>query len=80
MKNNLKVGDSFEVVEVLEYDGYKDKNLYKKNGLTLAVKDEDESLDGLNVLENGSESEGDFNYFWSWEYRKLGKLTITKLK
>lgn len=33
---NLKVGQSFEVVEVLTDGGYSDKSLLKINGVTVA--------------------------------------------
>lgn len=73
----LKVGDSFEVVEVLDPNEYSiDKNVFKKGGHSLR--------DGHTVLINGNSGlfKGKDKYLYLNETRRklIGKLTITKLK
>lgn len=72
---NLKVGQSFEVVEITERCDYKCYgNSYKLGGHTL--------LKGVwNILENGAGGNGNYYAFDMYKLpRKVGKLTITKIK
>lgn len=89
---NLKIGDSFEVVEILsETLGNCDNGYLKQGGHTLSCN-EDEYGDG-NILVNGTNTEllhkvksGEFMYgspvyfMYESEVKLIGKLTITKLK
>lgn len=74
---NLKVGQSFEVVEVLSSGGYNESNMlqdcYKVNGFTI--------YDGNNALANGTTVDNEWYYMREGiEVKPIGKLTITKLK
>ena len=72
---NLKVGQSFEVVEITEHCDYKVYgDSYKLGGHTL--------LKGLwNVLENGVDGDGNYYTFDMHKLpKKVGKLTIKSLK
>lgn len=72
---NLKVGQSFEVVEITKHCDYEVYgNSYKLGGHTL--------LKGRwNVLENGVNGNGNYYAFDMDKLpKKVGKLIITKLK
>ena len=74
---NLKVGQSFEVVEVLSSGGFNQSKLvqdcYKINGFTI--------YDGHNALANGTTVDNEWYYMRiDVEVKIVGKLTITKLK
>lgn len=72
---NLKVGQSFEVVEITEHCDYKAYgDSYKLGGHTLLT-------DNWMVLENGVDSNGYYYAFLSHKIpKKIGKLTIKSLK
>ncbi|AXF52592.1 MAG: kinase-like protein [Caudoviricetes sp.] len=78
MKNNLKVGDSFEVVEVLTYGGY--YNVFKENGFTIGKK----MSHGISCLSNSNKCDDNIRFRYMSildnEVKPVGKLTITKLK
>lgn len=75
---NLKVGQSFEVVEVLSDGGYSDESLLKINGVTVAY----ENSIGFQILVNGHNIHNYKHYLhmYKHEVKPIGKLTITKLK
>lgn len=77
MERKLKVGDSFEVVEVLCCLEYViDLNIFKIGGQTLCI--------GNKVLTNGNsklfKGKNDFLFLNKRRKKPIGKLTITKLK
>lgn len=79
MENNLKIGDSFEVVEVLQY-GFTDKTLFKLGGWTVSKED---YFSIYTCLINGLNENVYFSKFLNMrlgEVKPVGKLTITKLK
>ncbi len=72
---NLKVGQSFDIVEITKHCDYKAYgDSYKLGGHTL--------LKGVwNVLENGTEGNGNYYAFDMDKLpKKVGKLTIKSLK
>lgn len=71
----LKVGQSFEVVEITKHCDYKAYGYcYKLGGHTLLT-------DNWMVLENGIDGNGNYYAFDMYKLpKKVGKLTITKLK
>lgn len=86
-KKELKVGQSFEVVKVLDA-GFSDKTLFKIGGFTLG---ETQTGNCIKCMGNGSKKITDpiSNRFMSTcylnmrigsEVKPIGKLTITKLK
>lgn len=77
MKTKLKVGDSFEVVEVIDANEYStEKNIFKKGGHSLR--------DGHTVLINGNsglfKGKDQYLYLDIRRRKQIGKLTITKVK
>lgn len=77
MERKLKVGDSFEVVEVLDCNEYDtEPNLFKLGGQTVGI--------GNLVLVNGSsemfKGKNEFLFLSKTRKKPIGKLTITKLK
>lgn len=87
MKTKIKVGDSFEVVEVLK-NTFSDKTLFKIGGFTLGMKYTNEYT---KCIGNGTKKiESDLsrkfmstcylNMRVGKEVKPIGKLTITKVK
>lgn len=83
----LKIGQQFEVVEVLTEGDYLDTGVVKAGGRTIAL-DQDKERDG-HVLANGSRS-SIFSksrlygcvtaYMYGEEVKPVGRLTVTKVK
>lgn len=82
MKNKLKVGQTFEVVEVLTDGGYSD-NVLKIGGFTIDFGYESILANGVNFY-RFSKDGANFNQRWASMYKNeikpIGKLTITKVK
>ena len=76
MERKLKAGDSFDVVECLTNGDY--GKSYKIGGHTVGLPEK--YCDGLNLVQNGEHAYEDNLYFYTFEYKPIGKLTITKLK
>lgn len=77
MSQNLKVGQSFEVVEVLMDGGY--FNVFKVTGFTIGII----LGRGIDCLPNGNTPYSyEFKYMslLDKDIKPIGKLTITKLK
>lgn len=75
---DLKLGMSFEVVEVIDY-GFSDESLFKIGGFTVGLKYK--SL--INCLVNGECANTDHQLLYmrpKSEVKPIGKLTITKVK
>ena len=79
MEDNLKVGQQFEVVEVLT-GGYYSYGLFKTGGHTIMSE-------GNFVLTNGKNYRdiyrGQFGYsahMYDTKVKKVGRLTLTKIK
>lgn len=73
MENKLKVGQTFEVVEVLRDGGY-GKYAFNIGGFTIGNKNI--LVDGLNILSN----DNSVLFMTKNEIKPIGKLTITKVK
>ena len=82
MENQIKVGQSFEVVKVLTDGGYSDKSLFKIGGYTIGKQHS--LLGGIRTLSNGENIHNHQNLIYlsplEGEIKRVGKLTITKIK
>lgn len=83
---NLKIGQQFEVVEVLTDGGYQD-GIFKVGGHTLGLPVD--GLESFYILINGVDTEflepdptygGKTGYMYGNEVKPVGRLTVTKLK
>lgn len=83
MENKLKVGQTFEVVEVLTDGGFTDKSLFKIGGYCTAEINKYLGNDAFDVYPNGI-NENNYPYPLMMkrneEIKPIGKLTITKVK
>lgn len=78
--NKLKIGQSFEVVEVLKH-GFTDTSLFKIGGFTIGISTYD--FNCVNCVINGENYSNNRTLMWmekGEEIKPIGKLTITKLK
>lgn len=81
MKNQLKVGQQFEVVEVLTDGVFTDKTLFKIGGWTLGyLKDFSNIVECVPNGKNINQFPGLLNMFVITEVNRVGRLTVTKIK
>lgn len=84
MKDSIKIGQSFDVVEVLTDGGYS-KGVLKKGGFTIDFGFGWIMANGVNY--KGMWTDGDtlfhgqsYAVMYDNEIKRIGKLTITKVK
>lgn len=79
MKDSIKVGQTFDVVKIITHGGYHD--LFKIGGFTIGKKHP--VLGGIQTLRNGKNiNQQQYLYMspFDGEVKRIGKLTITKVK
>lgn len=77
MKTNLKVGDTFDVVEVLTDGDYSEEH-FKIGGWTIGCVYSNNIYDCLN---NGSFIQGGLlSMYLNTEIKPVGRLVVTKVK
>lgn len=81
VENKLKVGQQFEVVEVLTDGGFTDKTLLKIGGWTMGYRDKYSRF--VECVPNGK-NVGRFSNLLNMhiikEVKPVGRLTVTKIK
>lgn len=79
MENKLKVGQTFEVVEVLTDGGY--SNLYKVGGHSIITHDRQVITNGINPYAiQRNEYKQHTAYMYESEVKPIGRLIVTKVK